>query len=206
MSSHPSTRSDSQAGDHIQDLQNLLDHMSLADSSVSTVTWKRKTTEESITLSRNSCPQSAHNAIPDGWIVPLPTTSTAQTPSHPVSIPSHVPLAPTPDEIRPPQAGLKPEGFWVIIVGQEVDVFYCWADVAERTHFQALHAYTVKYNEHSVHAVPIPGGPFWPMNSPVSPASPPPPTSPTLSIDSDDLWSQVEDLSDTMSQYKFESM
>lgn len=95
---------------------------------------------------------------------------------------------------------------------------YLRADVAERTNFvsgsiqkrypsfqQALHAYTVKYNERSVHAVPIPGGPFWPMNSPVSPASPPPPASPTLSIDSDDLWSQVEDLSDTMSQYKFES-
>ncbi|KAG1789325.1 hypothetical protein EV424DRAFT_1355794 [Suillus variegatus] len=218
MSSHPSTCSDSQAGDHIQDLQNLLDRMSLADSSVGTVTWKRKTTEESITLSRTSCTQSTHNTIPDGRIVPLPTTLTAQTPSHPVSIPSHVPLAPTPDEIRPPQAGLKPEGFWVIIVGQEVGVFYCWADVAERTNFvsgsiqkrypsfqQALHAYTVKYNERSVHAVPIPGGPFWPMNSPVSPASPPPPASPTLSIDSDDLWSQVEDLSDTMSQYKFES-
>ncbi|KAG1837201.1 hypothetical protein C8R48DRAFT_680364 [Suillus tomentosus] len=132
-------------------------------------------------------------------------TSEAQTPLHPVSIPSHVPLAPTPDEIHPPQAGLKPEGFWVIIIGKEVGVFYCWADVAEQTNFQALHAYTVKYNERSIHAVPIPGGPFWPMNSPVSPASPPPPTSPTLSIDSDDLWSQVEDLSDTMSQYKFES-
>ncbi|KAG2157712.1 uncharacterized protein EDB93DRAFT_1062621, partial [Suillus bovinus] len=94
-----------------------------------------------------------------------PTTSTAQTPSHLVSIPSHVPLAPTPDEICPPQAGIKPKGFWAIIVGQEVGVFYCWSVGGIQKWYpsfqQALQAYTVKYNESSVHAVPIPGGPFW---------------------------------------------
>lgn len=126
--------------------------------------------------------------------------------------------APTPGDIQAPHSGVDAEGFWVIIVGQEVGIFYTWyiwltstsniidgllrADVAERTNFisgniqkwypsfeKALAAYTVKYNEGSVRAVPIPGGPF-------SPDVP----SPTLSATSDDLWSQVEDLSDSVSR------
>ncbi|KAG2752143.1 hypothetical protein P692DRAFT_201688657, partial [Suillus brevipes Sb2] len=81
---------------------------------------------------------------------------------------------PMPSEIHPPRAGETPEGFWVIIVGQEVGVFYLWSDVAERTHFvsgniqkrylsfqEALSAYTVKYDEGRVRAVPLPGGTFW---------------------------------------------
>lgn len=81
------------------------------------------------------------------------------------------------------------------------------ADVAERTHFvsgnvhkgyplfqKALEAYTVQYNEGRVRAVPIPGGPFWPS------ASPP---SPSWSASSDDLWSQVDDVSGTISHCGF---
>ncbi|KAG2060966.1 hypothetical protein BDR06DRAFT_861117, partial [Suillus hirtellus] len=64
-------------------------------------------------------------------------------------------------------AVLKPEGFWVITVGQEVGIFYCWSviDVAEHTNFvsgniqkgypsfqEALEAYTVQYNEGRVRA------------------------------------------------------
>ncbi|KAG2034624.1 hypothetical protein BDR03DRAFT_828524, partial [Suillus americanus] len=62
-------------------------------------------------------------------------------------------------------ARLEPEGFWVITVGQEVGVFYHWADVAEPTNFvsksvqkryasfqEALDVYTVKYNEGRVRA------------------------------------------------------
>ncbi|KAG2055438.1 hypothetical protein BDR06DRAFT_882466, partial [Suillus hirtellus] len=115
---------------------------------------------------------------------------------------------PKPSEIAPPCAGLEPEGFYVVTVGQEVGIFYHWANVAERTHFvsgnvqkrypsfqQALEAYTVHYNEGRVRAVPIPGGPFWPS------ASPP---SPSWSADSDDLWLQVDDLSETISHCRFE--
>ncbi|KAG1831133.1 hypothetical protein EV424DRAFT_1374000 [Suillus variegatus] len=96
---------------------------------------------------------------------------------------------------------MDPEGFWVVTVGQEVGIFYVWADVTVRTNYisgniqksypsfqKALEAYTTMYNEGRVRAVPIPGGPFWPSLP-----------SPTSSSTSDDLWSQVEDLSDTMS-------
>ncbi|KAG1840304.1 hypothetical protein DFJ58DRAFT_654610 [Suillus subalutaceus] len=113
---------------------------------------------------------------------------------------------PKPSDIAPPHAGLEPEGFWLITVGQEVGIFYHWADVAERTNFvsgnvqkrypsfqKALEVYTVQYNEGRVRAVPTPGGPFW------LPASPP---SPSWSADSDDLWSQVDDLSETMTHYE----
>ncbi|KAG2751853.1 hypothetical protein P692DRAFT_201686979, partial [Suillus brevipes Sb2] len=103
-----------------------------------------------------------------------------RSPSQIISLPtatrvtSQVRLVPKPEEIRPPQAGLRPDGFWVITVGQEVGIFYHWADVAERTNFisgnvqkrypsfqEALKVYTVKFNEGSIRAVPIPGGPFW---------------------------------------------
>ncbi|KAG2030174.1 hypothetical protein BDR03DRAFT_847550, partial [Suillus americanus] len=65
------------------------------------------------------------------------------------------------------QAGLKPEGFWVVTVGQEVGIFYHWsvADVTERTNFissnvqkrypsfqEALEVYTFKFNKGRVHA------------------------------------------------------
>ncbi|KAG1796543.1 uncharacterized protein BJ212DRAFT_1225489, partial [Suillus subaureus] len=61
--------------------------------------------------------------------------------------------------------GLKPEGFWVIMVSQEVSIFYHWADVAECTHFvsgnvqkwypsfqEALEVYTVQYHAGKVRA------------------------------------------------------
>ncbi|KAG0701650.1 hypothetical protein DFH29DRAFT_775179, partial [Suillus ampliporus] len=62
-------------------------------------------------------------------------------------------------------ADIKSKGYWVITVGQEVGVFYHWADVTEQTNFisgniqksypsfqQALEAYTIKYNEGRVRA------------------------------------------------------
>ncbi|KAG2337492.1 hypothetical protein BDR05DRAFT_850673, partial [Suillus weaverae] len=62
-------------------------------------------------------------------------------------------------------AGLTPEGFWVITVGQEVGIFYHWADVAGWTNFisgnihksypsfqKAHKVYTVHYNEGRVQA------------------------------------------------------
>ncbi|KAG1884373.1 hypothetical protein F4604DRAFT_1574784 [Suillus subluteus] len=125
--------------------------------------------------------------------IALPALPAMQLPSNNVMIPA-------PNEITPPCDGLKPEGFWVITVGQEVGVFYHWADVAERTNYvsgnvqksyhsfqEAREVYTAKYNEGRVRAVPIPGGPFWPSPSPASPS---------LSSNSDELWSQVDDLSE----------
>ncbi|KAG1777850.1 hypothetical protein EV702DRAFT_968702, partial [Suillus placidus] len=99
---------------------------------------------------------------------------------------------PAPIEIQAPRAGMDPEGFWVVTVGQEVGIFYVCGNIQKSyPSFQkALEAYTTMYNEGRVRAVPIPGGPFWPSPSPPSPTS---------SSTSDDLWSQVEDLSDTMS-------
>ncbi|KAG2137762.1 hypothetical protein BD769DRAFT_1663987 [Suillus cothurnatus] len=217
-------------GDHIQDLRNLLQGMTLSDSSFDTITWSRKTTEESITLSRSLLLQSMPTSmpIPPSTTAHLhrlvhPPTATPSMPSHPqpqdlqtaTQTPCEVTSVPKPSEIQPLRADEIPEGFWAIIVGQEVGVFYQWADVADRTNFvssnvqkgyqsfqQALTTYTAKYNEGRVRAVPLPGGPFWPS----SPESSPDPPSPTVSAgssmssDSYDLWSQVEDLTETMSQ------
>ncbi|KAG0691984.1 hypothetical protein DFH29DRAFT_818484 [Suillus ampliporus] len=186
-------------------------------SLLDTITWKRKTTEESITLSRSSqshssyssrqtpVPVLGHHNVPATLSASSPTqgsTSTATVQPAP-QFPSYIPVVPKPSEILPPRVGLTPEGFWVITVGQEVGIFYHWADVAERTNFvsgnvqkwypsfqKAHEVYTVKYNEGRVRAVPTPGGPFWP--------SYPSPASPALSSNSDDLWSQVEDWEETV--------
>ncbi|KAG1843319.1 hypothetical protein F4604DRAFT_1689562 [Suillus subluteus] len=175
-------------GDHIQDLHNLLQGMTLSDSSFDTVTWTRKTTKETTEKS-----------------ITLSTSTPAKKPT-----PCQVTAVPKPSEIYPPRAGETPEGFWAITVGQEVGVFYHWANVAERTNFisgnvqkcypsfqQALTAYTVKYNEGRVRAVPLPGDPFWPSSNPPSPTSS---VGSFASSDSYDLWLQVEDLTETMSQ------
>jgi hypothetical protein len=139
--------------DHIQDLHNLLQGMSLSggcfirlklntftliiDSSFDTVAWSRKTTEESITLSKSSLRQSTPAKKP------APTLYSASAHlnrlNHPPStaISSHPQpqtvaqtlcqvTVPMPSDIHPPQAGETPEGFWVITVGQEVGVFYRW--------------------------------------------------------------------------------
>ncbi|KAG1790132.1 uncharacterized protein HD556DRAFT_1306520 [Suillus plorans] len=142
------------------------------------------------------------------------------TPPHPqpqalqtvTQTPCQVTAVLKPSDIRPPRADEVPEGFWAITVGQEVGVFYRWADVAERTNFvsgnvqkgypsfqQALTAYAVKYDEGRVRAVPLPGGPFWPSPPESSPNIPSPVDS-SASSDSHDLWSQLEDLTETMSQ------
>ncbi|KAG2111365.1 hypothetical protein DEU56DRAFT_920062 [Suillus clintonianus] len=196
-------------GGHIQDLHNLLQGMTLSDSSFDTVTWSRKTTEESISLSRSSFTPSTSTStrsVPKNK-APIPPSTSARstaTPSHPhpqassmvVQTPRQVTASiPIPSAIRPPRADQTPEGFWVITVGQEVGVFYRWADVAERTNF-----ISASYDEGRVRAVPLAGGPFWPS----PPESSPNPPSPTLSMGSsaseDSLWLQVEDLTETMSQ------
>ncbi|KAG2108080.1 hypothetical protein DEU56DRAFT_917162 [Suillus clintonianus] len=224
--STPSSGRPTQGG-HIQDLHNLLQGMTLSDSSFDTVTWSRKTTEESISLSRSSFTPSTSTStrsVPKNK-APIPPSTSARstaTPSHPhpqassmvVQTPRQVTASiPIPSAIRPPRADQTPEGFWVITVGQEVGVFYRWADVAERTNFisgniqkrytsfqRALAAYTASYDEGRVRAVPLAGGPFWPS----PPESSPNPPSPTLSMGSsaseDSLWLQVEDLTETMSQ------
>lgn len=85
-----------------------------------------------------------------GTVLPPSTSATSTSPSvqHLTSRPSDSPplcpstpilrlstaagvatqaLVPKPEEISTPQAGLKPEGFWVIFVGQEVGIFYRWS-------------------------------------------------------------------------------
>ncbi|KAG2136208.1 hypothetical protein BD769DRAFT_1385327 [Suillus cothurnatus] len=190
----------------------------ITDSSFDTITWSHKTTEESITLSRSSLPQSMPTStpIPPSTTARLhrpvhPPTATPSTPSHPqpqalqtaTQTPCEVTSVPKPSEIQPPRADEIPEGFWAIIVGQEVGVFYrCNVQKGYRSFQQALTAYTAKYNEGRVRAVPLPGGPFWPSSPESSPDPPSPTVSAGSSMSSDlyDLWSQVEDLTETMSQ------
>ncbi|KAG1786354.1 uncharacterized protein HD556DRAFT_1313501 [Suillus plorans] len=131
------------------------------------------------------------------------------TPPHPqpqalqtvTQTPCQVTAVLKPSDIRPPRADEVPEGFWAITVGQEVGVFYRCGNVQKGypSFQQALTAYAVKYDEGRVRAVPLPGGPFWPSPPESSPNIPSPVDS-SASSDSHDLWSQLEDLTETMSQ------
>ncbi|KAG1859025.1 hypothetical protein DFJ58DRAFT_726482 [Suillus subalutaceus] len=202
MSCTPSPSVVSCHDDHIRDLCQLVESLTVSGSSLDTISWKRKTVEESITLSKASHTNSLHvnQTIPNS---DLSTSSHAQDHLPPSSSSSHaqhstnvalLPMqVPKPSDITPPHAGLEPEGFWLITVGQEVGIFYHWADVAERTNFVSGNVQKRYPLIPEGTRVPTPGGPFW------LPASPP---SPSWSADSDDLWSQVDDLSETMTHYE----
>ncbi|KAH7918251.1 hypothetical protein BV22DRAFT_1024895, partial [Leucogyrophana mollusca] len=121
---------------------------------------------------------------------------------------------PHPDSIKLPTMGERPSGFWVITVGQEVGIFYDWNDVGRRTNHvsgaiqkkyptfqEALQHYRRSYELQELSAVPVPNGPFWPKNCAWVPVatSPEPMLSPSPTS-SDEIWSQLDDLSLYMSQ------
>ncbi|KAH7923678.1 hypothetical protein BV22DRAFT_1130496 [Leucogyrophana mollusca] len=166
---------------------------------------------------------------------PALSLSAASTRSSAQSLDAGVDLFPHPDTIELPADGVRPTGFWVITVGQEVGIFYHWDDVAKRTNYisgaiqkkypsfqEALQHYRTSYDLQLLSAVPVPNGPFSrrnrksspvrslpfsslssPARSPASVASPEPNRS-SSSTDSDELWSQLDDLSLHMSQASIE--
>ncbi|KAI5999211.1 hypothetical protein EDD15DRAFT_2363275 [Pisolithus albus] len=124
-------------------------------------------------------------------------------PSVPRTSTSHTAVIPHPSDIQRPTT--KPEGFYLVIVGQEVGIFYTWKDTAARvleisgavhykckTFQQALADYTAAYRKGELRAIPTPGGPFWPT----APRTP----SPVLSEGEQSYWAEVDDLSDVFSQ------
>ncbi|KAG2139651.1 hypothetical protein DEU56DRAFT_755426 [Suillus clintonianus] len=153
MSSRSSLPSAISHDHHIQDLRGLLEGMTLSDSSPDTITWSWKTVTESITLSRSHSHSHSHSHLhlhtshlTDGS--PLRKTTSvhslspespppSQTQSSIVTLPSvpdtQFPFYGVVIEIQAPHAGIDPEGFCVVTVGQEVGIFYIWADVAVRT-------------------------------------------------------------------------
>ncbi|KAI5987213.1 hypothetical protein EDD15DRAFT_2141674, partial [Pisolithus albus] len=83
-----------------------------------------------------------------------------------------------PHPLDVPRPTSMPEGYYLVIVGQEVGIFYTWKDAALRvleissavyykcrTFQQALADYMAAYEKGELHAIPNPGGPFWPTAS-----------------------------------------
>jgi hypothetical protein len=56
------------------------------------------------------------------------------------------------------------------------------------------------FNRGKIRAVPVPGGAFWPVD-PVNSSSP---STSTTSSNSDDLWGELEDLSEEFSRVVFQ--
>ncbi|KAI6153013.1 hypothetical protein BKA82DRAFT_4349386 [Pisolithus tinctorius] len=130
---------------------------------------------------------------------PKSQSGSAFPPSVPHASTSHSSVIPHPSDVPRPTS--PPEGFYLVIVGQEVGIFYTWKDAALRvldvsgavhykckTFQRALADYTAAYNNGELRAIPIPGGPFWPT----APHTP----SPALSEGEQSYWAEVDDLSD----------
>ncbi|KAI6022319.1 hypothetical protein BKA83DRAFT_4028345, partial [Pisolithus microcarpus] len=110
---------------------------------------------------------------------------------------------PHPSDLVEPTS--KPEGFYLVIIGQEFSIFYMWKDTALhvleisgaiyykcKTFQQALANYTAAYDKGELHAIPSPGGPFWPTELHMP--------SPALSEGEQSYWAKVDDLTDVLSQ------
>ena len=108
-----------------------------------TVTWKRKTVEETVTITTS--PERSGNSNARRRVqrdrAPLLTKSSTPEAKPPASTTSSQrkllsrshrdphgsnPLVPPPHKIKLPSPGDHPEGFWVVIVGQEVGIFFHW--------------------------------------------------------------------------------
>ncbi|KAI6120038.1 hypothetical protein EDD16DRAFT_1479455 [Pisolithus croceorrhizus] len=116
---------------------------------------------------------------------------------------SHNTVIPHPLDLPGPTS--MPEGYYLVIIGQEVSIFYMWKDTALhileisgavyykcRTFHQALADYMAAYKKGELHAIPTPGGPFWPTAL----CTP----SPVLSKGEQSYWAEVDDLIDVLSQ------
>ncbi|KAH7904897.1 hypothetical protein BJ138DRAFT_1018480 [Hygrophoropsis aurantiaca] len=183
--------------------------------SVTTARLPPRFTHAPTTTPTNSIPPSSHPSSPSPSLThsPVSTPTSPFTldlppPSPPIAAPhlnEHVAHIPHPSEIQPPADGTQPSGFWLITVGQEVGIFYDWAEVQLRTSkisgatqykcssFQdAMTRYTSHYDRNLLRAIPVPNGPFWPTALTHSPAMS---ATSDVSYSSDELWSQVDDIS-----------
>ncbi|KAI6019242.1 hypothetical protein BKA83DRAFT_4127189 [Pisolithus microcarpus] len=184
-------------------LHELLAEMNISDATSNTVTWTRRTTKESVTISRAPLASGTETA-PAEPVASIAATC-QQKPDRAVKSlakPAHIhnPPIPHPSRILLPKSNTTVQGYYVIMVGQEVGIFYNWADVAARmnnisgnTHKQCksfsevLKVYTRMYNKGCVRAVPIPGGPFWPEAEHSDSST----SCPSSSTSSTEMWSQL---------------
>ncbi|KAI6027835.1 hypothetical protein BKA83DRAFT_4123722 [Pisolithus microcarpus] len=205
-------------------LHELLAEMNISDVTSNTVTWTRRTTEESVTISHAPLASGTEASEPSLnilWSSRLLTIT--QAPAEPVAsiaatcqqkpdravkslakpAYTHNPPIPHPSRISLPKSNTAVQGYYVITVGQEVGIFYNWADVTAcmnnisgNTHKQcksfseALKVYTRMYNKGCVRAVPIPGGPFWPEAEHSDSST----SCPSSSTSSTEMWSQLGEL------------
>ncbi|KAI6027988.1 hypothetical protein BKA83DRAFT_4123827 [Pisolithus microcarpus] len=184
-------------------LHKLLAEMNISDATSNTVTWTCQTTEESVTISRAPI-SSGTAASPTKHMASIAATCqqkpdwVVKSLAKPAS--AHIPPIPHPSHILLPKSNTTVQGYYVIMVGQEVGIFYNWPDVtactnnvSRNTHKQCksfsevLKVYMQMYNKGCVQAVPIPGGPFWPEAEHSDSST----SHPQSSSSSAELWSQL---------------
>ncbi|EIW82714.1 hypothetical protein CONPUDRAFT_151771 [Coniophora puteana RWD-64-598 SS2] len=92
---------------------------------------------------------------------------------------------PHPNDLKPPPPGHPVKKYYIVFSGQEVGLFYTWADAKARlknvkdpscesykTFAEAVFQYRTHWEDGLLEACPQPGGPFWPRSpSPVASVS-----------------------------------
>ncbi|KAI5985266.1 hypothetical protein EDD15DRAFT_2200724 [Pisolithus albus] len=113
-------------------LHELLAGMNISDATSNTVTWTRRTTKESVTISRAPVTQAPTERTASIAATcqqkPKQAVKSLAEPASP-----RIPSIPHPSCILPPKSNTAVQGYYVITVGQEVGIFYNWPDVAART-------------------------------------------------------------------------
>jgi len=159
------------------------------------------------TITKTSAPTATSTCSPKKQAVTQSAPMTSRQPALEVFRP-HIPH---PSTIQAPDPGSMPEGYYIVTVGQEVGLFYHWDDVAAhingvcgnihkkyRNFVQTLQVYTRNYEQGKVYAVLVPNGPFWPSANLSSPSE-----SLASTSSDEELWGQLEDLTDSFSQVTF---
>ncbi|KAG0695696.1 hypothetical protein DFH29DRAFT_813911 [Suillus ampliporus] len=124
--------------------------MLTSETRFNSITYSRKTTEESVTITipdrrcSASPPESVAttSTVPPVYCTPTSAHRDLQNPSllHASVSPGLVapqlatftPHVPRPDELHPPPVGASAQGYYVVTVGQEVGIFFHWLDCHAR--------------------------------------------------------------------------
>ncbi|KAG1885330.1 uncharacterized protein F5891DRAFT_1201894 [Suillus fuscotomentosus] len=112
-----------------------------SDVSFDSVTYTKKTIEESVTFKINDQPPPS--TPPTSTITPADSFQPSESPSGsplthspadstpPIDTVPYDSYIPHPDELHPP-SGVKIHGYYVVTIGQEVGIFFNWLDAKAR--------------------------------------------------------------------------
>ncbi|KAI5986450.1 hypothetical protein EDC04DRAFT_2615082 [Pisolithus marmoratus] len=158
-------------------LHELLAEMNISNVTSSNITWTCRITEESVMISHIPPASETAASEPALGIQSSPpvtqaqpehaagiTTASQQKPKPAVKSPTkptsvYIPPIPHPSRISPLKSNTAVQGYYVIMVGQEVGIFYTCGNTHKqcKSFSEVLKLYMQMYNKGCVQAVPVLG-------------------------------------------------